>query len=54
MRRRSPVRLCSMPERNRPVLVGPQSVMSIGPEGKPWRSKKERWVGTTFHAPVDR
>ena len=54
MSRRSSVRLCSMPERNQPVLVGPQSVMSAGPEGKPWRARKERRVGTTFHAPVDR
>ena len=28
--------------------------MSAGPEGKPWREKKERRVGTTFQAPVDR
>ena len=53
-RRRSSRRLCSGPERNQPVFDGPKSVMRKPPAGYPLRSRNERSVGTTFHAPVDR
>ena len=48
------VRLRSRPDRNHPVLVGPQSVNSNGPSGKPCRARNPVRVGATFHAPVDK
>ncbi|CPU63707.1 Uncharacterised protein [Mycobacteroides abscessus] len=45
--------LCSGPLRNQPVFVGPQSVSSSGPGGKPWRWRKRRRLAAVFHAPVD-
>jgi len=46
--------LWSWPDLNHPVFVGPQSVSSIGPAGKPLRRRKRVSEGAVFHAPVER
>ena len=45
--------LCAIPERNQPVLVGPQSVRSIGPAGYPCLLRKRERKPWVFQAPVE-